>query len=182
MPIAKSLKKVEQKLKKRSAVHPKARKFKQLNKASLREAKINKRKQEREMTRDAQVLRMKFIRAAVDRPQNMTKEVFTEDEIKIIIQEFISRDDAELEQLKSTRRPGRPASARQDALQTRRDFEVSEFSTGFYMPDLLDKQTVELFREWNLEHSGIGLLKFIRIAKEGGLQMPRQDDDMDRLA
>ncbi|KAK9315276.1 hypothetical protein V1524DRAFT_430522 [Lipomyces starkeyi] len=54
MPIAKSLKKIEQKLKKKSAVHPKARKFKQLNRATLREAKINKRKQDREMARDGQ--------------------------------------------------------------------------------------------------------------------------------
>jgi hypothetical protein len=33
------------------------------------------------------VLRMKFIRAAVDRPENEKKDVFTEDEIKTIIQE-----------------------------------------------------------------------------------------------
>ncbi|KAK9239799.1 translation machinery-associated protein 16, partial [Lipomyces kononenkoae] len=94
---------------------------------------------------------------------------------------FTNRDDAELEQLKSTRRPGRPASARQDALQTRKDFEVEEFNTGFYMPDLMDKQNVKLFRDWNLEHSGIGHLRFVRIAKEGGLQIPRQDNLMDTM-
>ncbi|KAK9239798.1 hypothetical protein V1525DRAFT_396795 [Lipomyces kononenkoae] len=54
MPIAKSLKKIEQKLKKKSAVHPKARKFKQLNRATLREAKITKRQTDREMARDGQ--------------------------------------------------------------------------------------------------------------------------------
>ncbi|KAK9488385.1 hypothetical protein V1527DRAFT_494141 [Lipomyces starkeyi] len=95
--------------------------------------------------------------------------------------EFTSRDDAELEQLTLTRRPGRPASARQDALQTRKDFELEEFNTGFYTPDLLDKENVKLFREWNLTYSGIGLLKFIRIAKEGGLQVPQQDGDMDMM-
>ncbi|KAK9330539.1 translation machinery-associated protein 16 [Lipomyces starkeyi] len=124
---------------------------------------------------------MKFVRAAVDRPENEKRDVFTEDEIKTIIQEFTSRDDAELEQLKLTRRPGRPASARQDALQTRKDFELEEFNTGFYIPDLLDKENVKLFREWNLAYSGIGLLKFIRIAKEGGLQLPQQDADMDMM-
>jgi hypothetical protein len=48
-------------------------------------------------------------------------------------------------------------------------------------PDLLDKENVKLFREWNLAYSGIGLLKFIRIAKEGGLQVPQQDGDMDMM-
>ncbi|KAK9367250.1 hypothetical protein V1509DRAFT_627439 [Lipomyces kononenkoae] len=180
MPIAKSLKKVEQKLKKKSAVHPKARKFKQLNRATLRDVKINKRQADREMARDGQVLRMKFIRAAIDLPENKDKDSFTEDEIKTIIQEFANRDDAELEQLKSARRPGRPASARQDALQTRKDFELEEFNTGFYMPDLMDKQNVKQFRDWNLEYSGIGRLRFVRVAKEGGLQIPRQDDLMEQ--
>lgn len=54
MPIAKSLKKVEQKLKNGAGVHPKARKFQQLNRATLRERKVTKQKMDRNSVRDVQ--------------------------------------------------------------------------------------------------------------------------------
>ncbi|KAK7208481.1 translation machinery-associated protein 16 [Myxozyma melibiosi] len=176
MPIAKSLKKVEQKLKAGSGVHPKARKFQQLNRATLRERKVTKQKMERSSVRDVQVLRFRFLRSCVDREENKDKTAFTEEEIKSMIQEFISRDDAEIQQLQASRRPGRPSSSRQDALQTRREFEMEEFKTGFYVPNLLDKNIVKAFRDWNEEWNGMGLLKFVRIAKEGGLQVAEAKD------
>ncbi|KAK9468737.1 hypothetical protein V1512DRAFT_257772 [Lipomyces arxii] len=172
MPITKSLRKVEQKIKK-GAVHPKARKFKQLNKATLRETKMNKRRVEREMARDVQLLRLKFLRAKVD---SSDKDVFGVDEIEEFVSEFIARDDAELDQLKSTRRPGRPSSGRQDSLQTRRDFEVAEFASGFYVPDLTDRDNVKAVRAWSQDYGGIGLIKFVRVAKGLGVQIASRDD------
>ncbi|KAK9450214.1 translation machinery-associated protein 16 [Limtongia smithiae] len=182
MPVAKSLRKVEQKLKKKDAVHPKARKFKQLNRATLRERKVVKGKMDRGVVRESQIIRFKFLRACVDKPENADKLVFTEEEIQQMILEFISRDDAELKQLQAARRPGRPSSSRQDALQTRRGFEMDEFDAGFYTPDLMNKDIVKAFRDWNQEHSGIGLLKFVRIAREGGLQIPQTDRDEEGMA
>ncbi|KAK9478055.1 translation machinery-associated protein 16 [Lipomyces japonicus] len=175
MPIAKSLKKVEQKIKKKNAVHPKARKFLQLNRATLREKKLSKQKMST-TSRDAQTIRLQAFRAAIDEDAYKDRQSFTDDEIKTIITRFISRDDDEIESLQAARRPGRPSSTRQDALETRRDFEIEEFSTGFYSPDLLDEANVKLLRAWNLDYSGIGKLKFVRISRQAGLQVGQKDD------
>ncbi|KAK9453942.1 hypothetical protein V1511DRAFT_518314 [Dipodascopsis uninucleata] len=178
MPIAKSLKKVEKKTKNSSAVHPRARKFKQLNKATLREKKLMKQKNDRDNAREAKLFRLKTFRNIIDRLEHKRKQVFTEMEMKGFIEEFIARDDQELDKLKSERRPGRPTSTRQDYLQARRDLEAEEYATGFYSPNLLEQGNVDLFRRWNMEYSGIGLLKYVRISKEGGLQVGTADDSM----
>lgn len=46
---------------------------------------------------------------------------------------FLRRDEEELETLKAERRPGRPASSRQDALALRATTEAKEYDTGFCM-------------------------------------------------
>ncbi|KAK9459393.1 translation machinery-associated protein 16 [Lipomyces oligophaga] len=169
MPVAKSLKKVEQKLKNKDAVHPKARKFKQLNRATLRETKVTKQRLDRQHVREAQLIRLRFLRDCVDR--QAATAVFSEADVQSMIKDFIARDDAEIKKLNDSRRPGRPASSRQDSLQNRRSFEEEEYKSGFYVPNLLEKENVKTFRDWNKEHSGLGLLRFCRISRDGGLQI-----------
>jgi translation machinery-associated protein 16 len=89
----------------------------------------------------------------------------------------VCRDDDELDKLKAARRPGRPASNKQDLLQIKVDKEKKEYKEGFTVPDLTDKQTVEGLKKWNGTPGGINVLKFIRVA-ENATELPDSHGDM----
>lgn len=145
MPVSKSLKKVAKKVKGQDkSLHPNGRKFKQLNRATLREEKLQKHKVERHGLREAHLFRYKFFqqiaKSAIEKQEKTSGDdkkdqnevvVFNEEQIKDLILRYIGRDDEELEQLKAKRRPGRPASTQQDTLQQRIDNEKREYKSGF---------------------------------------------------
>jgi translation machinery-associated protein 16 len=79
---------------------------------------------------------------------------------------FISRDQEEVDNLQKERRPGRPASSRQDQLTIKIEKEQKEFKTGFLVPDLSDLKTVERLKLWNGDQGGLNVLKFVRVAED----------------
>lgn len=165
MPIAKNLTKVQKKVAgQESAIHPRARKFKQLNKATLRQQKLTKQKATRDDVKQGQILRVRFFKDAVD--MEPEKDTFTVAEIQKMIDAFISRDDDELEKLKAARRPGRPASSRQDQIQARIHAERKEYKSGYKCPDLTDAQTVDRLRTWSGTAGGLNVFKFVRITPD----------------
>lgn len=165
MPISKSLKKVSKKVHgSDKSLHPNGRKFKQLNRATLREEKLSRNKSERNNLKETKskltiiiiyiyiffssnnyfkyiylfhiyliVFRYTFFKAAVLKSEDKENHKYTDSELRELCKLFISRDDDTLEKLKEKRRPGRPASSQQDALQQRIDRENSEFKSGFSM-------------------------------------------------
>lgn len=67
------------------------------------------------------------------------------------------------------RRPGRPASAREDLLKHRISVERREYDVGFWVPDLRDAANLKLLKEWNGEWTSLGTMKYVRLAKDGTL-------------
>lgn len=90
---------------------------------------------------------------------------------------FLARDSDELAKLKAARRPGRPASSRQDLLQIKTDKERQEYKEGFTVPDITDRATVDGLKAWNGTQGGINVLKFVRIAEETS-EMPSTRTEM----
>lgn len=84
-----------------------------------------------------------------------------------MIEDFLGRDDEELLKLKAERRAGRPASTRQTLLEQARAQEQGEYASGFWVPDLEDAANLKKLKEWNGQWSGLAILKFARISKEG---------------
>lgn len=125
-------------------LHPYARKFKQVNRASLREDKLVQKKTERMNARSDHSTRvMFFAEIAKKSPEKLS---WTVEEIKDITEDYLSRDDDELAALKKARRPGRPASSKQDMLQMRTDKERHEYKTGYLVPHLGDEETVRALK------------------------------------
>lgn len=117
---------------------------------------------------------------------------------------YVERDRDELEKLKSERRPGRPASSRQDTLQRRMDLERNEFKTGYsklygellkfclYMchsncfffflfldlPDLTDKENVERLLKWDGGIGGIIQVNMIRVTEKPTETTSKTDTEM----
>ena len=82
---------------------------------------------------------------------------------------YVDRDNEELEKIKSERRPGRPASTREDLLQQRITMEEREYEGGYWVPDMTDEKSVEKLRDWPGEWTSLSTLKFVRLDKNGVL-------------
>lgn len=79
----------------------------------------------------------------------------------------INRDGEELAQLQQERRKGRPPSRQEEALKQRTQTEEKEFKTGFWMPDLSDKDVLLALKQWNGVWSGLSPMRFIRLTSDG---------------
>lgn len=168
MPTGKSLLKVSKVVKKgrSQVVHPKGRKFSKLNKASLREVKLDKKKMQHLEKREHELQRLLFFQEAAENRVNDTTKRFTFDQVKLFIEAYLSRFDEELETLRAQRRPGRPASKRQDLLEMQLERDQNEYKSGFKVPDLSDPSNVEHLIKWNGTIGGVTNIKFHHIAQE----------------
>ncbi|KAK7681053.1 hypothetical protein QCA50_015890 [Cerrena zonata] len=94
------------------------------------------------------------------------KVTFGLQDMKDFVESYISKDDEEIKELQDERRPGRPATARQNILEEKRKHDQHIYDTGYKLPDLSDKQTVERLRLWNGTHGGVTIMKYIHIHKD----------------
>ncbi|AMD21152.1 HEL128Wp [Eremothecium sinecaudum] len=168
MPVSKSLTKIQQNMKgKKHTVHPKGRKFQQLNKATLRDDKIQAKKRAHNEKKSNELSRIKFIQDVINTGELKERTVFTYIDTATIISQFIARDDEELEMLKSKRRPNRPPTNRQQLLEEKKKTELREFTTGFLCPDLTKEDNVFFLRHWNGSFGALSTLLLIRVNDKG---------------
>lgn len=166
MPTAKSLGKITKAISKgKGTVHPKGRKFAKLNKAHLREHKLEKKKLQHLEKREHELQRLLFFQEAVEPRVSDEKKTFTLDEVKVFIEAYLSRFDEELSQLVALRRPGRPALKRQDLLEDQKAKDELEYTTGFKVPVLWEAENVENLLRWNGTIGGVTNVKFGRVLK-----------------
>lgn len=145
-------------------MHVKGRKFKQLNRATLRDQKITAKKLKHQEQKDRELSSVLFMKDCVyEEPE---KETFLLEDMKSFVERYIARHDEELKELKDQRRPGRPPTSRQLALETVTENERQMYATGFRMPDLSNKETVERLKLWNGTSGGTTIMKFIHISKD----------------
>lgn len=168
MPVTKSLGKLQKNLKSKgkSHVHPNGRKHQQLTRATIRESNIAAKKQEFQKRKSYELARVKYLQDVTNSETFKERDTFSLEETVIFLQEFIQRDNEELEELKKNRRSNRPPSNRQLLLQQKYEREMEEFKKGFLCPDLTDKHNVTLLRNWNGSFGGLNAFKTIRVNSE----------------
>jgi translation machinery-associated protein 16 len=175
--MAKSLLKVQQKIqKKKSPLHPKGRKAQLLARASLRDDRVNKKKLIHSMKKSEEIQIFHFFQEFINSETQISKDFFELDDMKILIQAFIDRDNEELKKLKTQRRADRPPSKKQDLLEFRIKQEQHYFQTGWKVPDLRDQTNVTNFRAWNGGHGGLTSINFCIVKKDG---IPEDNKDLD---
>lgn len=169
MPVTKSLGKLQKNLrsKGKSHVHPNSRKYQQLARATIRENNIAAKKQEFQKRKSYELARVKYLQEVTNSESFKDRSTFSLEETSIFLQEFIQRDNEELEELKKNRRSNRPPSNRQLLLQQKYEKEIEEFKKGFLCPDLTDKYNVITLRNWNGTFGALNALKTIRVNNEG---------------
>lgn len=175
MPLSKSLSKIHKNLRNRKkatgkavTIHPNGRKFKQINRATLREAKIQERKREFTERRSNELSRVKFIQDLINTLDEYKDYArFEPVEIAHFIELFINRDDDEINEYKEKRRANRPPHNKQVLLENKKKLELEEFNKGFQIPDLTMEENVKFLRNWNGSFGAMSTLKLIRVNSKG---------------
>lgn len=92
---------------------------------------------------------------------------FTLPEVQDLIETYIHRLEAKLDELNAERRPGRPANTGEVTLRQQRDRDVQEYDAGFWIPDMQDADNLAVLRGWGGEWVSLNTMKFVRVSKDG---------------
>lgn len=148
---------------KATSLHENSRDAKRIRRAGARDDRVARLTAVREKANKGWLDRVAFFQ---DRLPETLHPLETE-KIQALIQDYLSRGDEEIEQLKAERRAGRPASTRQTILEQQRKVEVEEFDSGFWLPNLQDEETLTRLDAWKGDWAGLGTLHFLRVSKDG---------------
>ncbi|KAI9440738.1 hypothetical protein H4582DRAFT_2074525 [Lactarius indigo] len=84
---------------------------------------------------------------------------------ELVADVWLTRNDAELEEERASRRKGRPKSTKECRLEELRLREAEEYRTGLEVPDLTHRENIALYRTWDQrEVAFVQMLRFIRIS------------------
>ncbi|RKL34691.1 hypothetical protein BFJ72_g9144 [Fusarium proliferatum] len=150
-----------------NALHEKSRDSMRLHKAGVRDKRIEKLAAARSKKEQPLVDRVAFFQQALrlkDRDNKGAPEI---DEVQRMIHSFVHQYDEEYNETKKTRRPGRPASVKEDLLKAKINILEEEYKSGFVMPDLLDNANVNALHLWEGSWSYLTQLKWVKVNSEG---------------
>ncbi|KAK5173117.1 translation machinery-associated protein 16 [Saxophila tyrrhenica] len=148
------------------SLHENSRDARRLRRAGARDDRVARVNAVRQKTNGLWLERVMFFQ---DRLPDTLHPLAVED-IKALTEDYLGRHSDELGELKAERRTGRPASTRQTLLEQQRTMELQEYESGLWMPNLQDEQTLVKLDAWKGDWVGLGVMRFIRVDKEGGVK------------
>lgn len=148
---------------KSNALHENSRDAQRLRRAGARDERVAKVTATREKANRPWLERVEFFQSKL--PE--TLHPLELEKIKELVEEFLSRHNEELAQLKAERRPGRPPSNRQTLLEQQIKQEALEYEGGFWMPNMQDEETLMNIEKWAGEWMALAPLRFVRVVKDG---------------
>ncbi|CAK9435706.1 uncharacterized protein LODBEIA_P04320 [Lodderomyces beijingensis] len=176
MPIAHSLNKVTKNLSKSTgSIHIKGRKFKQLNRATVREKHLHQKKLDSIEKKSNELVIVSYIQTQIE---NETRTEYTLQDIKNLITRYIEQDKVKLAEMEKSHRKGRPIAAKQKILQEKVKHEEHMFDTGYKVPDLSDAETVKRLRAWNGTTGATTGFKFVFVSR-GMQSFPAAEVEME---
>lgn len=149
MPRVLSLKKIKGK---KEQAHPNSRKSHQIQRAALRDERITAQGITKQKEQMKWINRYGFFKVITTTNPGA---VYSEPEVRSLIETYLGRNDSELQSLVETRRPGRPKSTRQDLLERTKELERSEYESGFKVPVMDDVLNLEELRHWKGDVGGL---------------------------
>ncbi|CAI5756901.1 unnamed protein product [Candida verbasci] len=166
MPIAHNLNKVTKNLSKSTgSIHIKGRKFKQLNRATLRDKKLQAQKLRSIERKSNEYAIVSYLQDIINE-QYPDRSTFNLKEIKNFIEIFINQDKAEIEKYESERKKNRPILNKHKLLIEKLKYDEKLYITGFKVPNLTDKDTVMYLKNWNGTTGATTIMKFVYVSKD----------------
>ncbi|KAM5351763.1 hypothetical protein ACJ41O_004486 [Fusarium nematophilum] len=148
-----------------NALHEKSRDSLRLHKAGVRDQRIEKLAAARSKKEQPLVDRVAFLQQALRAKE--VKDALGVEEVQRIIHSFVHQYDEEYDAVKKTRRPGRPASAKEDLLKVKISTLEDEYKGGFVLPDLLSSDNVNALHLWEGSWSYLTQLKWVKVNSAG---------------
>ncbi|CAI6338492.1 unnamed protein product [Periconia digitata] len=146
-----------------ASLHENSRDTKRLQSAAQRDHKLNRITALREKQNKPYLLRIKSFQSYTAAHTTPVPIVTTQ----AMIEDYLGRDDEVLSTLQSERRSGRPPSTRETLLKQNRVSEEGEYSSGFWVPDLENEDTLMKLKEWDGTWPGLATMKFVRVSRDG---------------
>lgn len=162
--LEKTQKKINKKKGKVTALHENSRDSQRLRRAQGRDDKLVRVASARRKNNRPLLERAVFFQEAARQNEGKPLELKA---IQALIDSFVAQFDEELCQIKKDRRPGRPASAREDLVKMKIATSEKEHRDGFYLPDLMDEANLLHLDKWQGEWSYLSNLKWVRISQDG---------------
>ncbi|KAI0828800.1 translation machinery-associated protein 16 [Hypoxylon sp. FL0890] len=149
------------------SLHQYSRDSKRLHRAQVRDEKLEKIAASRKKNERPYLERATFFQEAIRQNGEQPLQM---DVIQELIKTFVHQHDEELNEMKKTRRPGRPASAKEDLLKVKIDKLQKEYQNGFLVPVLDTEENVKLLGRWEGSWSYLTTLKWVRVSSAGQVQ------------
>ncbi|KAH8888619.1 hypothetical protein GQ53DRAFT_243194 [Thozetella sp. PMI_491] len=143
------------------SMHQNSRDSKRLHKAQVRDERLEKMAEARRKKDQPLLERVSFFQEAVR--ENGIKPLDLE-AVQSKISEFVHQYDEDYETAKKGRRPGRPASVKEDLLRMKITALEKEQTDGFYIPDLTAEKTVELLDRWEGSWSFLANFAWVKVS------------------
>lgn len=165
--MARALDKVQKKISKKkggklTALHENSRDANRLRQAGAREDKIARIMTAAHKSNGVYVHRVLWFQEAMN---ERGSSPLSDAEIQQLVEDFIAREQEELDELKAAHRPGRPRSKAEERLQDRIDAEEREFKAGFWMPDLRNEECLTKLGRWGGQWGGMSTMTYVRVVK-----------------
>ncbi|KAI8621782.1 translation machinery-associated protein 16 [Chytriomyces sp. MP71] len=149
------------KIKGAEKAHPFSRKAAQMRRAFAREERVASLKSHKDADRMRVVDRMVWFKYALqDDIPAATPEI-----VHDLIDQYINRNEQELEDLKATIRPNRPRPAKIALLEMLQGKDRHEYRTGMKLPDMADAANVVRLRTWEGDYNGISAIKMVEVVE-----------------
>ncbi|PSS07034.1 hypothetical protein M430DRAFT_129424 [Amorphotheca resinae ATCC 22711] len=172
--MPKSLEKTRKQISKKksdiTALHENSRDSQRLRRAQMRDDKLVRVAAARRKIDQPLIERAAYFQEAARKNGGLPLDL---DAIHTLIKTFVHKHDEEFNALKKERRPGRPASTREDLLRIKIAADEKEYENGFYLPDLTDATNVVFLDRWDGAWSYLSTLKWVRISSGGQIQASR---------
>ncbi|TQS33550.1 hypothetical protein Golomagni_06102 [Golovinomyces magnicellulatus] len=168
-----------------NALHERSRDSVRLHKASARDLRLeklassrNKKEQpickysscERDFDYGFQLTgyhpadRVAFFQGGLQEKGNVVLDVAG---VQSLVSEFVHQYDEEFNDAKKARRPGRPASVKEDLLKMKIKALESEYKDGFLLPDIMSEEGVKKLELWEGSWSYLTTLTWIKVSIAG---------------
>ncbi|KAI0475450.1 translation machinery-associated protein 16 [Xylariaceae sp. FL0804] len=166
--LQRTLKSIEKKKGKVNALHEKSRDSKRLHRAQVRDEKLRKLAASREKALQPYIERAAFFQEALKQNKG---EALSEETIQDLIKTYVQQYDEELSEVKKARRPGRPASTREDLLKLKVANLQKEYQYhGFLIPVLTTRENAILLERWTGSYSFLTTLAWVRVSSDGKVE------------
>ncbi|KHN93810.1 uncharacterized protein MAM_08337 [Metarhizium album ARSEF 1941] len=156
-----------------NALHAKSRDSLRLHKAGVRDQRLEKlaaaRSKKEQPIGTVSIPqrnfdRVSFFQESLDEKDPQPLDVET---VQSYIKRFIRQYDEEYDGLKKARRPGRPASAREDLLKLKIAALEKEYRNGFVIPDVMTANHAKSLQDWEGSWAYLTTLPWIKVSSAG---------------